>query len=324
MSTNFDPFLSVVGSIAPLTIGTSEDEYSIKVTTKKCPSQDTQINVYSGTFSGDIISNAIGLQAAVMTGIESAIQQMYETSFLIGPLPSLGRPSGFVFQPNDILVSFAVKNDYFIFNGTGATREVRFLSTGQPEVSYLPGAPGAPLTYTFDSPLHDLTYTVSYPATGIFTITDSRGRITNFDSVTTSPVVIRSYKGISLNETIEVDLTQTYKTTPYTEIGITMLPAVLPVDPLDIIVAEGQVGFFYNEGVVTSSQDLIDYIFLQYPTFTVRQKDCITRFIQTIFNPVRNVIYHVLNIHNRDSFSVNNGFASFGSINGITMEIRAT
>lgn len=318
-----DPFVSDTGTINPLSVGTSVDEYSVKITTRQPRTTVDQINVYAGTFTGDLTARAVGIQAAILAAMETAIQDLFADDFDFGALPSLGKPTSYTFLADDLLVSFAARNDYFIFNGTGATREVRFISLGQPDGIYQPGAMGAPATFTFVSATSEVSYEVSYPATGDFTITDNRGRVADFDN-TAFPTVTATYESVALTEVIHGDNTATYTTTPYTEIGITQLPNPLPVDPNDIIVAEGVSGFFYQEGTSLTAQTLIDYIIAQYPTFTTTQQACIGKICRYFFNISKNAVKQVINDPNLDAFSTGTGFAGYAALGNISLEIRIT
>lgn len=320
-----DPFTDHVNTVNPLQIvGDSSDEYSIKVSILNHRTRKVHVNAYTGRFVSDLNVRAVGFQGAIMDAIESIIQQTLVPEFDVGSLPTLGRPSDYLFNPDDILVSFASQNDYLIFNGTGVDREVTFFTTSQLPQYYRPGDFGAPADFTFTSSENvNNTYKVTYPEYGNFTILVNGTKILTFDNVTNPSIPIATYDSLTLVETVLDDDTKIYKTAFYTSVGITVLPAILPMDQEEIIVAEGQPGLFYTEDILNpkTSQDVIDYIYGLY-NFTAAQRDYISKLIKVIFAPIVRSIYHVLNIRNRDSYSVNNGFAAFASFNCVGLEIK--
>jgi hypothetical protein len=313
-----DPFTTVPGTITPFQVVGSSDQFSVKLSTKKPPSTLEQIVLYAGTFNGTLEARAIGFQAVVMSAIESGIQTMFTDSFLIGELPTLGKPTfgSYTFLPNDTLVSFDAKNDYFVFSGSTASRQIRFISLNQADVVYPSGATATPGGFT--SSESGVNYTVINAADNVFNITDSNGKITvfNLGSLTAT------YEGVNLTLTTHGDLTKTWKESgTFTDIGITVLPATLPTDPNNLIVAEAVSGLFTDGN---TAQNLIDYINLQYPSFTIGQKACIAKFCKAIFITVQNALNHILNNPNLDSFSTGNAFGGFASIGTMSMDIRVS
>ena len=308
-----DPFHPVNGTITPFLTTINCPQYSVKIVTKKnklC--QEEKVNIYTGKFPADINDNSIGFQAVIMKALETAFKNLLNESFVVGPLPTLGKPITYTFNPNDILVSFANRNDYFVFNGSGAARQVIFIKVGSPDEIYLSGI--NPISPTFFS--NGISYTVLHPSDSDFTITDYNGNILN----KTSAVV--SYNGSNLTiNTTHPDGTITYRNNPYTEVGVTLLPGVLPSNPNNIIVAEGVKGIFYNENAVSPAA-LIDYIILNNPTLTPQINLSVEKVIKSIFTMARNAVQHSLNIPNQDSFSTQSGFGGFVSIGCLCLEIR--
>lgn len=320
-----DPFTDHVNVVNPLQIvGDSIGEYSIKVSILNHRTHKVHVNAYSGRFVSDLNVRAVGFQGTIMEAIEAMIQQTIVPEFVIGPLPTLGRPSEYIFNPDDILVSFASKNDYLVFNGDGVDREVTFFTTAQLPQYYRPGDFGAPADFTFFSSENvNNTYKVTYSEYGKFTILVNGTKLLNFDNATNPMTPVATYNSATLNETVLMDNTKIYKTAFYTSIGVTVLPSVLPIDQEEIVVAEGQPGLFYNEESPTpmTAQDVINYIYGLY-AFNAPQRDYISKLIKVMFLPILRSIYHTLNLRNRDAFSVNNGFATFASFNCVSLEMK--
>lgn len=313
MLTFEDPFVNSSNVVNPFQVlGNVPNQYSIKATVKN---RNSHINVYSGTFVSDLNLRASGFQGTIMEMIEMIIQEVLAPDFVLGTLPSLGRPNDYNFQPEDILVSFTNKNDFLIFNGDGANREVLFMTVDQLPQSYRPGDFGAPADFTFVSSQGD-NYKVTYSEYGNFTVLVNGTRLLTFDYNSN----IATYDTNTLEETVLDDDTKIYRTVFYTSVGITVLPSILPVD---IVFAEGQAGLFYSRDLQApaTSQGVADYIYSLY-NFNVNQKNYILALIRVIFPHILRSLYHILKIRNRDIFSVNNGFSTFVSFNRVGIQIN--
>lgn len=311
-----DPFTTPEGTINPFSVSASPDQYSIKLTTQRNPRLPAKLSVFSGTFTGDLTARVVGLQAVIMNSIETMIKDLYLPDYSIGPLPSLGKPTSFVFQDGDILVSYSANNDYFIFRGVGGSRNVTFVSLGQADVNVV-----AASSQLFSSSSSQNDYTVTHTSADEFTITDQRGRILFYDAVGGT----YTYKGVDLDADISNPGTVLF-TEPgnFTEVGITILPTPLPVDPNDILVAEGISGLIYDENTELKSSDLSNYIFEQSTSMTPGQRTSIAKNIDAIFRSCQNAIKHVINIPNQDAFSINNGYANFTNTGEIIYDIRVS
>lgn len=317
-----DPFVNTTNVVNPLQlVGNVNDQYSIKVSVKHHMNGNPQINVYSGTFVSDLNMRAIGFQGTIMEALEYIIKKALAPDFVLGPLPTLGRPADYIFQPDDILVSFASKNDFLVFNGSGVNREVTFMTIGQLPQNYRPGDFGSPPDFTFISSEDvNYTYKVTYDEYGKFTVLVNGTKLLTFDNFTNPMTPVATYDTTTLEETVLDDDTKFYKTPFYTSIGITVLPNILPGNQQDILLAEGQAGLFYD-GEDLDSQIVIDYIYSLY-SFTSSQRNYISRLIKSMFPQILRSIYHILYLRNRDIFSSNNGFATFIPFNGVSIEIK--
>lgn len=310
-----DPFQPIDGTITPFSNTNNLPQGSVKITTKK--NSNDKVNIYSFNFPSDIYDSSIGFQAIIMKALETGFKNFFGETFTVGPLPTLGKPITYTFSPNDILASFANRNDYFVFNGSGSSRQVTFIRNGTgntPDIIYFSGI--NPVSPIFIS--GGISYTVLHPSDTDFTITDSNGNILD----KTGTVV--SYKGSNLPiNTSHPDGTITYRNDPYTEVGVTILPGVLPSNPNDIIVADGVKGLFYQENMITSPQNIIDYIILHNPTLTPGINLSVDKVIKAIFSMARSAVQNSLNIPNQDYFSTRNGYGGFASIGGcLSLEIR--
>lgn len=329
-----DPFSS---SIVPIEIGTIPDSYSVKIISKQPVTNIEQINVFGGTFIGEPTTRAVGLQNVIMNGIESVIQQQINGSYLIGPLPRLGRPDFFTYEGSDTLVSFAGRNDYFIFRGTGSSRKVYFVSLGQADELYEPGLGGAPASMMFVSASAINSYTVSFsdlPDSKI-DITDNLGNQLIFDIASATVRTYAKNSGtpsnmVASSPALAGGFTGFVDATYFSEIGVTIFPATVPADPNDIYTAQGVRGFFYNQsvdiGIPVTPTPLVNYVISADPNvvFTTAQQNCVSRFCRGIFNPLRNAVRAVINRPNVDAFSSNNGYGAYANVGNVSFEVRTT
>lgn len=315
-----DPFVSLDGTINPLVTSTENNSYSVKVTTQKSSSGSPKVSVINGQLFGTSQIKVIGFQKILMEVVETIIKDLYYSNYSIGSLPSLGKPSGYILNPNDILISYDNSNDYFILRGTGVDRQIIFISLEQPDITFNPGVPEAPLNFFFSSMSSQNNYTVSYPEDNIFTITDQRGRILNYNF---STVPKATYMGVPLDEDNNFeDSTVTFKSNPFTQVGITFLPGVLPEDQSQINVAEGVSGIIYDENTKILSKDFTNYILSKSNKFTPTQKLSITNIIEASFLNFQKCVKHIINKPNRDFYSTNNGIAVFIDVENVKIDIR--
>lgn len=317
-----DPFVDTTNVVNPLQIvGDVPDQYSLKLSMLNRITRRVQVNVYSGTFVSDLNVRATGFQATAMEVIEAIIQQTLVPDFVMNPTMTLGRPNDYIFNPEDILVSFASKNDYLVFDNTG---KVTFFTTSQLPQYYDPNDFGAPPDFTFISSQNvNNTYKVTYPEYGKFTVLVNGTKLLTFDNVTTPMTPVATYGSSDLVETVLMDDTKLYKPETYISIGITVLPSVLPMDQSLLVFAETQPWLFYNGDTVSpaTAEGVIDFVSGLY-AFTVLQKDYISRIIRVIFRPIVRSLYHILNLRNRGAYSANNGFATFAAYRGVSLEIK--
>lgn len=330
MSTYFsytvpDPFVTTTDVINPLQITGNSNEYSVKLTVYNTSTKQNQVFVYSGTFDGTQDENSVGLQAIIMDSLQTIIRLTFDPSYLVGRLPHLGRPGGYIFSADDIVVSFTDNDDYFVFAGTGTGKSITFLSTGQTPVVYSPGSAGT-IMNTFassGSPGPVDIYDVTYEQYGVFDIIVNSVDTLVLDTVTTAPTTIATYNATNLTENTEVNGEITYSGDYYTRTGITILPASLPVDQSDLVFAETVDGLFYTEGAVATVQPLIDYLEAQAsPAFTSSQLKFVTCVCNTIFSSVNRCVKRLLGIDNRDSYTTNSGLACAVSMQRVAFEIR--
>lgn len=291
------------------------EEYSIK-TTINGPS--IQTNVITGKFNSDSESRSIGFQGALMETLEFAIQSVVNSSFDIGAIPKLGKPNEYLVEPDDILVSYANNNDYFIFRGNSSNpndREVFFRTINLPETSYRPGDPGSLSDFNFISGKSGIEYILTYNDPNNFTIKDNKGRnlVYNGSEATfDEDILVRNEPGMGVI---------TYKQDNYTEVGITIFPSDLPSDQTTLPVAEGVKGFFYTESGLGHT-DLSNYIKSRGTNlFTRTQRNFVSNFVQNSFLVFRNSVRHIIRYYNREYFSTNNKISTSTTFGNIKVEI---
>lgn len=317
-----DPFVTPDNVITPLQINPdTPDMYSVKLTVKNCQTKRDQVTVYAGTFESDLNIRSVGLQNVILKTIETSLQQTIAPLYTMTETPSLKRPpASFTYTAGDIVVSFSGKNDFLIFNGSLGSRVVKFLTTGSPVQTYLPDDVGAPSTFTFTSgdPSGD-TYLVEYTDYGFFNVTVTVGSNVNVLTFDLSNS-ISTFGTVTLVKETQLDGTLTFKSDFYTDVGISVLPAILS---LPVTLATGSKGLFFNPGSNVTVNDLISHIETGY-TFTAIEKVVIQRLSQALFIPTRNALYRVLNLDGSGVYSFNRGYGSFVTIGGISVELRVT
>lgn len=318
-----DPFIANQNTIEPFTVGTSQDQYSLKLSLKP-PGSDLQVYNYVGAFdtvNSTIEANAVGIQSQVMVAIETAIKNLYFTSYNIGHLPTLGKPLGIPFEVNDIVVSASRRGDYFVFRGTGSNpgdRTIFFKGEGVNEVWDPQVDPTPPLNPTN----HSISYpTVTYSSTGVIQIIDSIGRQLDFESGVTNDY------GVPPGQTAMVSTTNTNSTTYLdssdADIGVTVITTI-PPNEADIEFAQAVIGYFYGGSPEYTYLDLYNYIIAQEPTLTNLQKGYIKCMCKAVYIPISNAVKFVFGDNVSGSFAVNSGYGAFTTARNMSLEIRVT
>lgn len=298
----------------------SEDEYSLKFKmSRRLFGLGESISVFTGQLPHEPEGRVVGLQAAILNALEQVIQLVFDSTFTNPTIPVLSKPDSFVFTNGDILVSWAGQLDYMILRGTGASRQVTFLTDSTPpEVDVI--ANMLTFTKTYNGSLNSTSYDLTFESDGSFTILGPFGTGTvTYDSTGSTG----TFRGEDLSRTEDVVTgIIILKGTAFSDVGITVYPLV--GDPSD----------YGNDDFATGTQAVIyDPLFpIPFATFhtymtedyTGTRGSLIQCFLRSLFLQLQNSIRHMLKPSPDDVFNIRTGFTCLVESCGVTTDIRLT